>query len=70
MIEKTSQEFLADAEALLVGAAANDDFLKIKTPSGTAVLISEAEYQILLESLKVLIAYVGNKKRPHSPQKE
>lgn len=42
MLEKTTQEFIADAESLLIGAVANDDFVKIKTNAGCAVLISEA----------------------------
>ncbi len=53
MLEKTAQEFIADAENLLVGAVANDDFVKIKTRVGNAVLISEAEWNIMVDALKV-----------------
>lgn len=55
MPEKTIFEFLANAEALIIGAAANDDFVKIKTPKGTAVLISESEWNILIEAMKQVI---------------
>lgn len=55
MPEKTISEFLANAEALIIGAAANDDFVKIKTPIGTAVLISESEWNILIEAMKQVI---------------
>ncbi|MDY3984832.1 hypothetical protein [Dysosmobacter sp.] len=55
MLEKTTQQFIADAESLLIGAAANDDFVKINTSAGTAVLISEAEWNILVEAFKTVI---------------
>jgi len=55
MLEKTAQEFIADAENLLVGAVANDDFVKIKTRAGNAVLISEAEWNILVDAFKMAI---------------
>jgi len=52
MLEKTVQEFIADAENLLVNAVANDDFVKIKTRVGNAVLVSEAEWNIMVDALK------------------
>lgn len=52
MLEKTTQEFIADAENLLIGAAVNDDFVKIKTSAGNAVLISEDEWNIMVEAMK------------------
>lgn len=55
MIEKTAQQFIADAESLLIGAAANDDFVKIHTGAGSAVLISEAEWNILVDAFKIAI---------------
>jgi len=58
MIEKTTQEFIADAEDLLVGAVANDDFVKIKTHAGNAVLISEAEWNIMVDAFKAAIQAV------------
>lgn len=55
MLEKTTQEFITDAENLLIGAAVNDDFVKIKTSAGNAVLISEAEWNILVEAMKTVL---------------
>ncbi len=55
MLEKTAQEFIADAENLLIGAAANDDFVKIKTRAGNAVLISEAEWNIMVDAFKAVM---------------
>ena len=53
MIEKTAQEFIANAEGLLIGAVANDDFVKIHTKAGNAVLISEAEWNIVIGAFKL-----------------
>lgn len=55
MIEKSTQEFIADAENLLVGAVAADDFVKIKTRAGNAILISEAEWNILCEAMQAVL---------------
>lgn len=55
MIEKTTKEFLSDAQNLLIRAATNDEFVKIKTSSGNAVLISEEEWNLLLEALNLAI---------------
>lgn len=55
MIEKTTNEFLSDAQNLLIRAATNDEFVKIKTSSGNAVLISEEEWNLLLEALNLAI---------------
>ena len=55
MLEKTTEEFIADAENLLIGAAVNDDFVKIKTNVGNAVLISETEWDILRDALKTVL---------------
>ena len=56
MLEKTTQEFIADAESLLIGAVTNGDFVKIKTSAGDAVLINEAEWNILMDAMKTVIA--------------
>ena len=56
MLEKTAQEFISDAERLLTGAVANDDFVKIKTSVGNAVLISEAEWNVLVDALKIVLS--------------
>ena len=55
MLEKTTKEFIKDAESLSIGAVAHDDFVKIKTSAGTAVLISEAEWNILVDAMKTVI---------------
>lgn len=55
MLEKTTQEFIENAYPLLIGAVANDDFVKIKTPAGNAVLISEAEWDILVDAMKTVL---------------
>lgn len=54
MIEKSTQEFIADAEKLLAGAVADDDFVKIKIRTGNAILISEAEWNILRDALQMV----------------
>lgn len=56
MLEKTTQEFLANAEQLLLCAAGNDDFVKIKTSAGNVVLVSEAEWNIKSDAFKAVIA--------------
>lgn len=55
MLEKAAKEFIVDAERYLIGAAVNDEFVKIKTSAGTAVLISEAEWNVLVGALNILI---------------
>jgi len=62
LIEKNTQEFISDAERLLVGAVADDDFVKIKTAVGNAVLISEAEWNILCEAMQAVLTSVANEK--------
>jgi len=59
MLEKTEQEFLSDAENLLTGAVTNDMFVKIKTASGNAVLVSEAEWNIMVDALKIVLQSKG-----------
>lgn len=55
MLEKTTKEFISNAENLLLGAVANDDFVKIKTKVGNAVLISEAEWNMLMDAMKTVL---------------
>lgn len=55
MLEKTEKEFISEAENLLKAAATDTDYVKIKTGMGNAVLISEAEWNILLEALKLAV---------------
>lgn len=56
MLEKTIQEFTTNAEKLVIGAVVDDDFVRIKTSKGNAVLISEAEWDILVDAMKTVIA--------------
>lgn len=55
MLEKTAQDFIADADNLLVSAVVNDDFVKIKTRVGNAVLVSETEWNIMVDAFKALM---------------
>ena len=55
MLEKTTQQFLSDAERLLIDAATGMEFVTIKTSAGNAVLISEDEWKILLDALKLAV---------------
>lgn len=55
MLEKTTQQFLSDAERFLIGAATGMEFVTIKTRAGNAVLISEDEWNILLDAMKLAI---------------
>jgi|LSQX01.3.fsa_nt_gb PHD/YefM family antitoxin component YafN of YafNO toxin-antitoxin module len=47
--------FLADADALVQAAAIDEDALRIDTGSGSAVLISEAEWLVLRDGLKLAL---------------
>ena len=64
MLEKTMQEFSENAESYTKGAILNDDFVKIKTSVGNAVLISEEEWNILTDAMKMLIQGSQKKKSP------
>ena len=55
MLEKTTQQFLSDAERFLIDAATGMEFVTIKTSAGNAVLISEDEWNILLEAMKLVM---------------
>lgn len=56
MIEKTLSEFVSEAEKLTLNAILNDDFVKIQTAAGNAVLISEAEWDILVDGMKAIFS--------------
>ena len=47
--------FLVDADALVRAAAIDEDALRIDTGSGSAVLISEAEWLVLRDGLKLAL---------------
>lgn len=55
MIEKTLPEFISEAENLTLNSIRNADFVKIRTAAGNAVLISEAEWNILVDGLKMIL---------------
>lgn len=56
MIEKTLSEFCSETEMLVKNAVIRDDYVKIKTENGNAVLITEDEWNFLIEALKLHIA--------------
>lgn len=56
MLEKTLSEFCEDTENLVKNTVVLEDFVKIKTESGNAVLITEDEWNFLIEALKLHIA--------------
>lgn len=55
MLEKTAQDFIADAEILLTRCVTDDDFVKIKTSAGNAILISEAEWDIMTDAMRLVL---------------
>lgn len=55
MKEVTKQEFIDDAERLMNNAIAYDDFLKIRTAYGNAILISEAEWNIHVDAMRLVL---------------
>lgn len=55
MLEKTLQEFTAEVERLTKRAVSDDEFVKIHTDAGNAVLISEAEWNILRDALNMVL---------------
>ena len=56
MLEVPAKEFLSDPEKYLLGAAVNDDFVKVRGRNGNAVIVSEAEWNIMLDALKMLFS--------------
>ena len=58
MKEVTSQTFIANVEKLLADVFENDEFLKIRTKHGNAVLISEDEWNILTDALRVVLSSI------------
>lgn len=55
LIEKTVKQFVADVQKLLSLAASGDQIVKIKTGSGYAILISEEQWNLLVESLNLSV---------------
>lgn len=58
MLEKTEKQFLDNFKNLLTGVIAEDEFLTIKTDIGNAVLISEAEWKIMVDALREVLQSV------------
>lgn len=57
MINITMSEFLANPKKYLNDAAGKDDFFTVQTELGKAVVISEAEWDIMRDALKAIIAH-------------
>lgn len=57
MIDITMSEFLSDPEKYLKNAVENDDFFTVQAKSGKAVVISEAEWNIMRDALKAVITH-------------
>lgn len=55
MLEISTKEFLSDAEKYLLGATVNDDFVKVRAKAGNAVIVSEAEWNIMCDAFKTLL---------------
>ena len=55
MKELTATEFITNARDLLYSAVEYDEFLKIKTRSGNAILINEAEWNIMVDAIKAVL---------------
>lgn len=55
MKEVTLSEFAKNAENYTVQAVRDDEFLKIRTKAGNAVLISEEEWNILVDATKLVL---------------
>lgn len=55
MKEVTATEFIMDARDFLYAAVKDDEFLKIKTRVGNAVLINEAEWNIMVDAMKAVL---------------
>lgn len=55
MLNLTISDFMSDPETYLKNAAGNDDFFTVQTEGGKAVVISEAEWNIMRDALKAVI---------------
>ena len=56
MKEITLSEFTNDAENCTVQAVRDSEFLKIRTKAGNAVLISEDEWNIFSDAMKLVLS--------------
>lgn len=55
MKEITVSEFASDVEKYTVQTVRDDEFLKIRTKAGNAVLISEDEWNIFSDAMKLVL---------------
>ena len=55
MKEITLSKYANDVENYTVQAVRDDEFLKIRTRAGNAVLISEDEWNILSDAMKLVL---------------
>lgn len=55
MLEISTKEFLSDPVKYLLGAAVNDDFIKVQNRAENTVIVSEAEWNIMLDAFKMLL---------------
>ena len=56
MKEITVSEFASDVGKYTVQAVRDDEFLKIRTKAGNAVLISEDEWNIFSDAMKLVLS--------------
>lgn len=54
MLELPMNEFLSAPEKYMTAAVENDDFFKVYTKAGRAVVVSEAEWNIMREAFETL----------------
>lgn len=55
MKEITVSEFASDVEKYTVQTVRDDEFLRIRTKAGNAVLISEDEWNIFSDAMKLVL---------------
>ena len=55
MLEIFTKEFLSDPKKYLLGAAVNDDFVRVRDKDGNTVIVSEAEWNIMCDAFKMLL---------------
>ena len=55
MKEMSLKEFLENSESVIREAACNGDFTSVKVGEGKAVIISEEEWKILCDGLRMLL---------------
>ena len=56
MKELSREEFLKAPKSIPKGAVVDDEFVKVETDSGTAVIINEGEWNILIGAMQMLMS--------------